>query len=240
MSGALALVGGDEFRPGNEPHDRLLVKAAGGRPAYVVATAARDNPDAAVRTARRWFARIGLDIAELRIRTPADARSDAIATEANGAGLIYIAGGDPGYLVRVLHGSRAWAAIRDAWRAGCAVAGSSAGAMALCQWALIRAAWPGHTNRRPATALGVVPGCALLPHYDTFGQRWIPSAQRLLGAETLLIGVDERTASVQADGVWRVYGAGRVTLVRGEKRSSFAAGDVLEGMPTPAAAPPAG
>ena len=237
MPGPLALVGGDEFHPGNEPHDRLLVEAAAGRPAFVVATAARDSPGAAVRTAQHWFTGLGLAVTELRVRTPADARSDERAAEAGRAGLLYIAGGDPGYVARVLDGSRVWAAMRQAWRSGCALAGSSAGAMALCEWTLIRAAWPGHTNRRPATALGVVPGCAFLPHYDTFGQRWIPSSQRLLGAETLLVGVDERTAAVHADGVWRAYGAGRVTLVRGEQRLSFGPGEAIEGMPAPGDAP---
>ena len=237
MPGLLALVGGDEFHPGNEPHDRLLAAAAAGRPAYVLATAARDSPDAAVHTAQRWFAGLGVQMSELRVRTQADARSDAIAAEAGRAGLIYIAGGDPGHVVRVLAGSRVWTAIRDAWQSGCALAGSSAGAMALCEWTLIRAAWPGHTNRRPQTALGLVPGCAFLPHYDTFGERWIPSAQRLLGAETLLAGVDERTAAVYAGGVWRAYGAGRVTLVRGEGRSSFGPGEEVEGMPAPGGTP---
>ena len=39
MAGPLALVGGDELNPGNEAQDALLAAAAGGGPAYVVATA---------------------------------------------------------------------------------------------------------------------------------------------------------------------------------------------------------
>jgi len=39
-TGFLALVGGDEFKPGNEGHDRLLVEHRAAGPAYVVATAA--------------------------------------------------------------------------------------------------------------------------------------------------------------------------------------------------------
>jgi len=233
MPGLLALVGGDEFHPGNEPHDRRLAEAAAGRPALILATAARDSPEAAVRTAQRWFAGLDLAVSELPVRSPADARSNELAAQAAGAGLVYIAGGDPGWVVRVLAGSPVWKRLAEAWAAGMALAGSSAGAMALCQWTLVRARWPGHTERRPNDALGVVPGCALLPHYDTFGVRWIPSAQRLLGETTLLLGVDERSAALYDRGVWTATGAGGVTLVRGEERRRFAAGETIEGLPEP-------
>ena len=67
--GPLILVGGAEFLPGNEAQDAIWADAAGGRPAYVVATAAvRQDPDRAVATARRWFSERGLRVTELRIR----------------------------------------------------------------------------------------------------------------------------------------------------------------------------
>jgi cyanophycinase len=233
MAGPLALVGGDEFHPGNEAQDRLLLEAADGRPAYVVATAARDAPEAAVASAQRWFATLGASIAELRARTRSEAQSKHSAQQAAGAGLVYVAGGDPGWVVQVLKGSRVWSAIADAWRGGAALAGSSAGAMALCEWTLIRASFPGHTRRRPNEALGLIPGCAFLPHFDTFGERWIPSAQSALGAGTLLLGVDERTAAVWSSGSWRVAGPGSVTLVTGAGRRVFNAAEVIEGIPEP-------
>lgn len=233
MPGVLALVGGDEFHPGNEPHDVRLRDAAAGRPAYVVATAANDNPEAAVDTARRWFVTLDLEIEELRVRTKVDAADKAVAQQALGAGLIYIAGGNPGHALEVLRGSRVWAAIREAWAKGTALAGSSAGAMALCQWSLIRATWPNRTQRRSSEALGLVPGCAFLPHFDTFGQRWIPSAHETLGAETLLLGVDERTAALWEDGQWWALGAGAVTVVRGDIRHRFDAPSPAGGLPDP-------
>ena len=233
MAGVLCLTGGDEFHPGNEPQDTVLRDAAGGRPAYIVATAARDNPEAAVRTARRWFAGLGLEVAELRVRTPGDARSEQVATAAAGAGLFYLVGGDPGRTAEVLRGSRVWDAIVTAWRGGAALAGSSAGAMALCEWTLLRQGFPGHTHRRAAPALRVVPNTAFLPHFDTFGARWIPSARETLEPGALLLGVDERTAAVWRDGHWSVMGAGTVTLLRGEDRAHFAFGAAIAGLPQP-------
>ena len=232
VAGTLCLVGGDEFHPGNEAQDRLLVTAAAGRPAYVIATAARDSPEAAVRTAQRWFGGLGLEVTELRARTPAEARSEETAAAAIAAGLFYIAGGDPGRVASVLRGSRVWGAILAAWRSGAALAGSSAGAMALCEWTLVREGFPGHTRRRAMPALSVVPGLAVLPHYDTFGERWIPSAQATLGADTPLLGLDERTAAVWQDGTWRALGDGGVTLVRGPDRAVIREGEI-EGLPQP-------
>ena len=50
--GPLALIGGDELKPGNEPQDRILVEAAGSGPAFVLATAAgRQHPEQAVANA---------------------------------------------------------------------------------------------------------------------------------------------------------------------------------------------
>src|SRR5919106_146059 len=82
-SGLLMLVGGTEFVAGNEPHDRRFVDAVGAGPAYVVATAAvRQDPDRASANARRWFAGLGLEMRELRLRGRRDAKDPAIVDTA--------------------------------------------------------------------------------------------------------------------------------------------------------------
>jgi len=235
MTGVLVLNGGDEFHPGNEPQDEVLRDAARGGPAYVIATAARDAPEAAVRTAQRWFAGLGVTVTELRLRTPADARSDEVVAQAAEAGMFYLVGGDPGRVVHVLRNSPAWASIASAWAAGAALGGSSAGAMALCRWTLVRAAFPGHTKRRALDALDLVRDTTVLPHYDTFGRRWIPSARAALGPQALLLGIDERTAAVWSGGRWTAMGSGRVTLVRGDGQRVYGRGEPVDGLTAPRA-----
>ncbi len=233
MRGPLALVGGGEFTRGNADQDRVLADAAGGRPAYVVCAAIREHPERAVATARRWFATLDVDITELRVRSRSDASVGATVAAAQAAGLVYLAGGDPGRTVQLLAGTPVWDAIVTAWRRGAALAGSSAGAMALCRWTLIRDRWPQHDARRPIDALGVVPEAALLPHFDTFGERWIPSAEQALGAEVTLVGIDERSAAVWRDGSWTAMGAGAVTIIRGEERQRAPAGAAVGAIPQP-------
>ena len=216
--GPLILVGGAEFMPGNEPHDRTWIDTAPSKPAFVLATAAvRQDPDRAVRTASRWFASLGREVEELRVRGRREAADPRVVDAARDGGAFYLCGGDPGLLLQVLAGTDVWAAIVDAWRAGAALAGSSAGAMALGEWSLIRAGMS-HDRRRFAPALSLLPGVAVVPHLDEFGERWIPRLRRPTAA-TVLLGLDTRTAAVWRPRIgWRASGPGRVAVITGDAR----------------------
>jgi cyanophycinase len=228
----LALVGGDEFHPGNEPQDALLADAASG-PAYVVATAAaRSRPEMAVGHAQAWFQQFGLDLIELAVYTKAQARDATLAETVAGAGFCYLPGGDPGLVASVLRDSPVGSAIISAWRNGASLAGSSAGAMALCSATLVRQSFPGHTERRALQGLDVIPGAAVLPHHDTFGAKWYPSARTALPG-AVLIGVDERTCALWESGAWRCLGAGGVTVYVPGGAPVRATSGALDGIPQP-------
>jgi len=234
VAGALALVGGDEFNPGNEEQDRVLAAAATPGPAFVVPTAAaRQGPEQSVAHATAWFKQFGLELQELPVLKPADANSKELADLARAGGFFYLVGGDPGLVAQVLRSSRVWNAIFDAWREGASLAGSSAGAMALCSHSLIRATWPNRFNRRPTEALGLVPDTAVLPHFETFGHRWVESAERELPG-TILLGIDERSAAVWMKEEWRAHGPGSVTVIKGSKTTRFASGTTISGLRAPA------
>jgi cyanophycinase len=231
--GVLALVGGDELNPGNEEQDRMLAAAAKAGPAFVVPTAAaRQHPEMAVAHAAAWFKQFGVEIQNLPVLKRTDANSKELAERARAGGFFYIVGGDPGLVAQVLHASRVWNAMFEAWRDGASLAGSSAGAMALCSHTLIRSRWPNHSDRRPTEALGLVPNTAVLPHFDTFGQRWIESAQRELPGVTLL-GIDERSAAVWTDRGWRAAGPGSVTVIRGSSVETYKSGVKISGLENP-------
>jgi cyanophycinase len=234
VSGLLALVGGDEFNPGNEEQDRMLAAGAGRGAAFVVPTAAaRQKPDQSVAHAIAWFRQFRLELEELPVLKRTDANSDVLATRARAGGFFYLVGGDPGWVAEVLRGSAVWTAMFDAWRNGAALAGSSAGAMALCSHTLVRAKWPNHVNRRPADALGVLPKTAVLPHFDTFGHKWVESAQAT-ASDLDLVGIDERSAAVWNGSSWLAAGPGAVTIVKGAKVSRFTSGQEVSGIRQPA------
>lgn len=231
--GPLALVGGDELNPGNEPQDRVLAEAARGGPAFVLATAAaRQRPEQAVANAVRWFGSLGLDVGELPATTRTQAKSPANIEAARGGRFFYLVGGDPGLVPKTLADTPLWDAIVEAWRGGAALAGSSAGAMALGGWTLVRERMPGDDRRRYAPALGVVPRVAVLPHFETFGHRWVESA--LASAPTgdaILLGIDERTAALWRSGEWSALGAGGVTVIANGRTRRSAPGQRILGLP---------
>jgi cyanophycinase len=235
-AGPLALVGGDELNPGNEPQDEVLVAAANGGPAFVLATAAgRQRPDLAVRNARTWFRGLGLDVEELPAIRRSDVTSPKNAERARTGRFFYLVGGDPGLVSKTLADTPLWSAIVEAWREGAALAGSSAGAMALGEWTLIRDRRPGDALRRYRPALSIVRRIAVIPHFDRFGERWVDGA--LAGAprdDVVLVAVDERSATVWRDGGWQAFGPGGVTIITRSDRRRFAAAERIAGIPQPA------
>ena len=220
--GPLILVGGAEFTPGNEEQDELFVRAAAVGSAFAVPTAAaRQRPDLAFRQASEW------------VLSKTDASLPTLADLASSGSGFYLVGGDPGLTVDVLRGSKVWDAIASAWRNGAVVAGSSAGAMALCDWSLVHARTKGDRNRRFKDALGLVRGVVLAPHFDGFGASWVDSVKQT-GRDVTMLGLDERTAAVFEGDEWRALGPGRVTVIGPTATSKYSTGDRIDGLPTPA------
>jgi cyanophycinase-like exopeptidase len=140
-----------------------------------------------------------------------------------GAGLIYLSGGSPGYLADTLRGTALWTAIVDAWRGGAALAGCSAGAMAMADWV------PDIRNPagRGRPGLGLLPHLRVLPHFDRM-LGWVPD---LLTRPFLrppvgvsLVGVDEDTALVGGPHTFTVQGRQSAWLLGNGRRKRLPAG----------------
>jgi len=142
------------------------------------------------------------------VRDRDEAGSEDLAALIAGAGLVYLSGGNPQFLARTLRGTRVWAAVEAAWRSGAALAGCSAGAIALTDWVpAVRT-----PARAPEPGLGVLPWLRVLPHFDRM-RSWAPdlATRAAAGAPpgTTVIGIDEDTAIVDLTGggrSWQVHG----------------------------------
>ena len=229
-AGPIALVGSGEFTPAMEDVDRELLE---GRPRRVVflPTAAAPEGDRSlaywVDLGRLHYTRLGVEALPLLVRNRVDAERSDLASAIAGAGLVYLSGGDPTYLAATLVRTRVGDAIVAAWQRGAAVAGCSAGAVALTDHV------PDVRHRgRPATrGLALVPHIVVLPHFDQL-ERWAPGVTRWalesLPDDRLLIGVDEETAILGGTVEWRVRGRRRVwELRRGADPIGHAAGEAF-------------
>jgi cyanophycinase len=225
MMGHLVLQGGGEFSGQMKVSDLRALELAGGDQAAVCiipAAAAPDNNHLRVgRNGCRWFRGLGATDVSLALAIDRESASDdRIASQLRRAGLIYLPGGFPAYLAQVLKGSRCWQAIREGLDLGLVLAGSSAGAMALCDHLF------DPYEDRIAPGLGRLAGYCILPHHNVFGHRWVPKLQKDLPLATL-VGIDEQTAMIDdgPDGQWTVYGPGRVTLYLNGRKSQYSSGE---------------
>jgi cyanophycinase-like exopeptidase len=148
-----------------------------------------------------------------------------------GAGLVYLSGGNPGYLADTLRGTAVLGAIVAAWQSGAALAGCSAGACALTAVA------DDVRTRVTRPGLAIVPDLVVLPHFDRI-ERWAPGIvdRRAAGLTPgqILVGIDEETALISGDDGWRVVGRQKGWIVEPDgQRTAHAAGAVLA-LPAPA------
>jgi len=213
--GYLLLEGGAEFGGRMREPDLKAIELAGGfaAPVRIIPTAAApdNNHQRAGNNGVRWFQSLGAkDVGALPLIDKTSANDDSIATSLREAKLIYMLGGFTGYLGETLQGSVAWHAVLEAYAAGAVVAGSSAGAMVMCEF------YYDPSRGQVIEGLNLVPGSLVLPHHNTFGKSW---ASRLLEmSRVTLVGIDEGTGMLDdGAGTWTVYGAGEVTLYRNQQ-----------------------
>ena len=223
MSGAIALVGGDEFRPGCEGMDRAVLEASGAAsPSLLVlpTAAARENPALAAANGVRHFAALGADAGSLMVTERAHANDEGLLAPLESADVVYLTGGNPAHLLDVLSGSLLLERLLEANRRGAVLAGSSAGAMVLGEWMRFRG-W-----RR---ALGVVPGVAVLPHHERAGPDTVAAELAESAPEGILaLGIDGKTGCLGAPREWRVVGEGGVTVYRVGEWRRYAAGTIVQ------------
>jgi cyanophycinase len=230
VTGPLALVGSGEYLPVMADVEGSLLAGRPPRYVQIPTAAAHEGPaslDRWISLGREQAERLGVEAVPVVVHNRTEADDPALAAQIAGAGLIYLSGGSPTMLAKALRGTAVGAAIEATWRAGAAVAGCSAGAMALTSW-VPSLRKPGGD---PVEGLGLVPHLRVIPHFDQFG-RWMPDlAGRFLARvpdETAVVGIDEETALVWNDGRWTVQGRRQVWLLRTDGRTPYDVGTVID------------
>ncbi|HET8626948.1 MAG TPA: Type 1 glutamine amidotransferase-like domain-containing protein [Thermomicrobiales bacterium] len=232
MPGALVLAGSGEFTPAMTRVDEELLRHTPGAPPAVaiVPTASGlegDVPDGWIARGVAHFRALGCAAYGVRVLDRAGAEDPAHAAALARADLIYLSGGNPGYLVATLRDSPAWSAIVAAWERGAALAGSSAGAMALGGSTPVRRERGADALATWESALGLAPAIGVLPHYDRWGRE--RAAPRLAAAPAglTILGIDEDTVVLGVSGAALVLGRGTVTVWRDGASRVYRAGETL-------------
>lgn len=229
MAGTVALVGSGEYTEAMLDVEAGLL--AGRPPRYVqLPTAAgREGTERIgywVELGRAQAARIGVEAVPIVALDRAHADDPDLAAQVAGAGLIYLSGGDPGYLADTLRDTALWRAIVAEWQAGTPLAGCSAGAMVMAG----RVPALRRPGAEPKAGLGLLPHIQVLPHFDRM-LGWMPD---LLTRPFLrprpgvhLVGVDEDTALVGGPEEFTVRGRQSAWLLGDGRRQRYPAGSTL-------------
>jgi cyanophycinase-like exopeptidase len=225
--GTLALVGSGEYLPGMDPVDRQLLDRLGGSPRVVcLPTAAGDEgPESVGKWSRmgvEHFTRLGTQVEAVEVINRKTADDERLADKIRAANFVYLSGGDPAYLHKVLKDTRSWEAITNVLAEGGVVAGCSAGAMI----------WGEKIPSFPIllpfhSVFNYLPGAIIMPHFDEFGDRWGGALKMIMGDSTIL-GVDGYTALVCRQDGYAASGSGGVTVWNKKRRERFTDGQSVE------------
>jgi cyanophycinase len=225
-NGTVALVGAGEYLPEILPVDKKLLERVNGAPSVVVVptASAPDGEGVPERWARmgvEHFAQLGVTAEPIMLLNRADAENVEIATRLANANFIYFSGGKPRYLLETLQDTASWQAILNVFAAGGIVAGCSAGAMVLGSEVFdFPQVW------RTIPALGLVPGIAVIPHFDELPS-WLAGTIARSKHKVTVIGIDGATALVGSDDQWFVYGRGGVTVFTKNGKQRYTEGEVV-------------
>ena len=210
--GILLFEGGCEFQGKMEQPDRKALALAGEEKARIAviptAAAPDNNHERAGNNALMWFRALGAEnTISLPIIDTASANDPELSFQLNRADFIYVLGGFPGYLEKTLRKSLCLDAMQSAYQRGAVLAGSSAGAMVLCE------RYFDPEVKQIKNGFGIKKNVILIPHHDTFGGAW---REKYLGdiQDVRCVGIDEQTGMIREreHHQWTVYGKGTVTV----------------------------
>jgi cyanophycinase len=220
-SGTLIIIGGGEDREGKKTILKEVARRVGkGR--LVITTVASHNPKGYFEQYERAFKDLGVeDLKELYLENRKEASAKEVLDLFEGATGVFFSGGDQLRITSQVGDTPVMRRVVRIFRAGGVIAGTSAGAAAMCETMLVKgSSRESHRigDLHMAPGLGLIHDVIIDQHFAERGRMG-----RLLGAvaqnpRMLGIGIDEDTA-ILLDGTqeFRVVGNGAVYVVDGEE-----------------------
>lgn len=189
-AGRVGLLSSDEFLDRANPFDSALLEGAGVQRIGVVLCADHSAAPQSLGFARKHFHPFGVEVLDV--------------TASCGIGpipevdLLYLGGGNPKELLECAQGRDGWwPEILERWRSGMHLAGSSAGAMVLCEKALGTCPCV-NPHHEWGDGLGPLSGFGLAVHADRRDPAWLAGLPE--HAPVPVIAMDEGTGLILETG----------------------------------------
>lgn len=220
VRGSLIIVGGHEEKENEAERpilEEIAARARRRKGPLVVVTVATQLPEKVAADYRSVFRDLGVrDLEVIDIRSREDAHAEGAIEKIRDASVVFFTGGDQLRITSQVGDSPVFRCLREIYRRGATIAGTSAGAAAMSETMLVSGAGD---ESAEISALGMAPGLGFLSgvvvdsHFAERGR-----FGRLLGAvaqdpKNIGLGIDEDTAVVLRSEVCEVIRSGAVTVV---------------------------
>ena len=137
------------------------------------------------------FAGLGAEVEPVLVRDRSAADDPGAAQAVGEADLVYLSGGKPAHLVGALAGTAVGRALAAAHDRGAALAGCSAGAMALAAFSFDFRVRLVPFPLRWGSGLGIAPGLSVVPHYDAWPEPFSALIAFQAPRGSVVLGIDE-------------------------------------------------
>ncbi|MHB8512851.1 MAG: Type 1 glutamine amidotransferase-like domain-containing protein [Actinomycetota bacterium] len=189
-SGPVGLLSSDEVLPVAIPFDRAMLDASrGARIGVIVAAQGHGGAAQSARMAMRHYESLKakpfiIDIID---------REEAETYVLPDCDIVFMTGGSPRRLLRCLRDTPFWSEAITRWKEGMTLAGSSAGAMALCEHCLVPT--PGdYAPTQWTQGLGPLTNVGLAVHASSRDETWIKSIRD--SADWPVVALDDATGVI--------------------------------------------
>jgi len=217
MTGILVLAGSGEFTSAMEDVDQFLLSQIDNPHVGILPTAAGAEHDVQkwIDDGQKHFTKLGAKASGIKLFNKDDANDSSILEQLKKCNFFYFSGGDPRYLLDTLSGSKAWNEILRLHQQGSILAGSSAGAMIMGKkvWADVYAFDKEKKLLPWVEGFELVP-FGVMPHFDAipkyFSKEQLEQMYANMPTDVEIIGIDEDTAYIRVDNVWKVMGKGTI------------------------------
>lgn len=219
----LIIIGGGEDKRADKEILKRVVSLAGEKDAHIaVITTATNYPLEVGEEYKKIFYELGakkIDTINIVCRKEANRRQMIRSLE--GVSCVFFVGGDQLRISSILGGTEFHAYIKNSYKEGLVIAGTSAGASMMSEVMVVEGEEedaPRKCTLKMAPGMGLLEGVIIDQHFNQRGR-----IGRLLGAvaqnpQVIGIGIDENTAIiVDKDLKMRVIGSGVVTVVDGRE-----------------------
>lgn len=234
MSGIIVLVGGEEFSPDfSKIHKHILSFIEASSPKIVFFPTAASSEG--VEVVKKWsniainnLSVFGAQVNIAKVIDMESANSPEYSEMVEDADVIYLGGGLPDVYFSILQNTKVWDSVVSAHKQGKMIIGASAGAMILGEQTLYAEFQGDYPPSHWGKGFNVLPNVGIAPHYNTFPKTWITKIKKNLPANMNLLGIDEKTALIKQNNIWKVKGEASVSVFFNGQETTFNSGDEIE------------